>query len=101
MVGSNLPSGLRLLDVDEGVRYGGDGASVSAVFLVVVCLLAVSVPVLIGIGLVRGKTASSGMAGAFGQVSEMLNPDRPRAEFLDAVREGEIDEQEDERNRQR
>lgn len=68
-------------------------------FLFIVCVIAVSVPVLIGIGMVRGRTVSSGVAGAFGQVSEMLNPDRPSAEFLDRVHEGEIDEQDDERRR--
>ena len=70
-------------------------------FVVVVCIIAVAVPVFIGVGLSRGRSVSSGAAGAFGQVSEMLNPDRPSAEFLDAVREGEVDEQEDERNRKR
>jgi len=68
-------------------------------FLFIVCVIAVPVPVLIGVGMVRGRTVSSGVAGAFGQVSEMLNPDRPSAEFLDRVHEGEVDEEDDERRR--
>ena len=57
--------------------------------------IAVGVPALIGYAWWRGRKVSSGMAGALAQVSEMLDPNQPKAEVLAQLREGERDEEED------
>lgn len=58
-------------------------------------LIALGLPVLIGIAWQRGRKVSSGVAGALAEVSEMLNPSQPSAEMLASVREGEQDEDSD------
>ncbi len=55
-------------------------------------VIGVGVPALIGYAWLRGRKVSSGMAGALAEVSEMLDPQQPKAEVLAQLREGERDE---------
>lgn len=57
--------------------------------------LAILSPLLIVAAFVRRKRASSGAAAALAEVSAMLDPGQPTAEALASLREGEVDEEDE------
>lgn len=63
--------------------------------VIFVWALALLSPVLIVVAFVRRKRASSVAAGALAEVSAMLDPGQPTAEALASLREGEVDEEDE------